>query len=131
MHFPLLKNAEYCESCGENVKDKVPIVKHTKERHFENESMSESSLTDSASAAVLDMLVLSQAELPTFNGNYTEFSGFIQQFDSVVHFSSMKDPMKLSKLLKYCVGEPHELISHSPFTDKRAWQKFSDELTAC
>ena len=111
-NFPLLKNAEYCESCGENVKDKVPIVKHTKERHVENESMSESSLTDSASNAVLDMLVLSQAELPTFNGNYTEFSSFIQQFDSVVHFSSMKDPMKLSKLLKYCVGEPHELISH-------------------
>ena len=61
--------------------------------------------------ATIDFLKLPAQQLPRFSGNYSEWTGFWDQFDSAIHQrGGMSDVHKLIYLRTCLVGEPLDLI---------------------
>ena len=61
---------------------------------------------------MLDMLVLSQTKLPSYDGNPLTYYNFVGTFDSTVQITNVGDQMKLTKLLECCTGDALRLIDH-------------------
>ncbi len=61
---------------------------------------------------MLDMLVLSQTKLPSYDGNPLTYYNFVGTFDSTVQITNVGDQMKLTKLLECCTGDALRVIDH-------------------
>ena len=111
--FPLSRMDKHCPDCGKPLEhmDTQPEhidVNHKKPQHEPNECGS----VTSASQAVIDMMTVSQTEIPKFSGSCKDYYQFIGYFDSAIDDTCTSDAFKLSKLLKACEGEALELVEH-------------------
>ena len=59
---------------------------------------------------ILDLMQAPPADLIIFDGNPRKFHLFLKAFDSAVHSRSLDDCAKLTRLPKYCSGEPKSLV---------------------
>ena len=66
--------------------------------------------TNAFLASMIDIIQTPPAEIITFDGNPLKFHLFLKAFDNAVHNRSFDDCAKLTRLVKYCTGEPKLLV---------------------
>ena len=59
---------------------------------------------------IIDIMQAPPAEIIIFDGNPLQYHLFMKAFDNAVHTRSIDDCAKLTRLTKYCTGEPKTLV---------------------
>ncbi len=117
--FPLSHTDKHCPDCGQpleyiDIPTEHVDANHKKsaQRKIESNECASAVSFDSTSQAVIDMMTVSQTDIPKFSGSFKEYYQFIAYFDSAIDDTCTSDAFKLSKLLKACEGEALELVEH-------------------
>ena len=110
-----------------------PVVRHTSvQRHPRSHETQMQTLTNTEQhisheygkfntnaflASMIDIIQAPPAEIITFDGNPLKYHLFLKAFDNAVHNRSFDDCAKLTRLVKYCTGEPKLLVESCMLMD--------------
>lgn len=102
------------------MKSTLNKIKVVKESGQPNRNLASSNASSSASAK------LPKITIPTFSGNYSEWTTFHDLFTSMVHKNEALDNVqKLHYLKSHLTGEADQLIRHTPISDANYGQCWS------